>query len=730
MSGLRPLLFAVAWMVLGHGALAQSPPANPAFTYGLVPTVGQWNYWFMQKQDLLNFVPLSTGGGTLTGRLNTLPSSTLGSGLNIGQSVAPTSPVNGDVWMTVSGMFYRANGVTASVGNNVLTTPNTWLYQQTFSLAPTVSAFGTAGIVNNNSAGVLSTSTLSSLLDSNYGTAQGSVLYRGASGWSELIPGTSGFFLETQGASANPTWAAASGGSGCTTGGSAGNMLTASGSGGCVTVTPSTLVNGALSLGSSGTLGSVQMGNTTSGTVTVQPTTGALGTAIATLPANTGLLAELNLAQTWTGIQTFSSAPVVAAFGISGTVTNSSAGSLATSPLFDVVAAGADYTDATDSSGVFQAVLTSATAAGGQMHIPCGTYELSNASFISATIASGASLYINGDGRDCVRLESTNGVGFSLVLGSNESSVHISNLTLCTLQAGPNSNASIGFALEGPNYSASPAYNATNDMNNVSIQGCDRTAVTGSDYWGYAVYSNDISNFNIDALSVYSDVSNIHGIGILDFASQLTCTGGTPCIAGVMNISHSNFLQTNYGFELGVYAQGVTIGPGVNFTGGNEGIYSPAGTTGVSELQILFSQFNTVVGAQIDIEGAVPGLFAIGNDIAPIAGQTGIVDNGNQFVIIGNLINGGGSTASAIEIGNNLAVNDGYIGGNPISNLGTGIGVFAGNGSGIMIAPNNYVNVTTPVADANSGDIVAVSCPAGVTAANVRVVFGVFTRCS
>ena len=54
--------------------------------------------------------------------------------------------------------------------------------------------------------------TINALLDHVFGATQGSVIYRGASGWNELTPGTSGYFLETQGASANPQWAAA----GCT----------------------------------------------------------------------------------------------------------------------------------------------------------------------------------------------------------------------------------------------------------------------------------------------------------------------------------------------------------------------------------------------------------------------------------------------------------------------------------------------------------------------------------
>lgn len=60
---------------------------------------------------------------------------------------------------------------------------------------------------------------------------------------------------------------------------------------------------GALSLGASGTAGSVTYGNATSGTITVQPVTGALGTVTASLPANTGTIAETNLKQSWTAAQ-------------------------------------------------------------------------------------------------------------------------------------------------------------------------------------------------------------------------------------------------------------------------------------------------------------------------------------------------------------------------------------------------------------------------------------------
>lgn len=48
--------------------------------------------------------------------------------------------------------------------------------------------------------------TQAAALDS-IASTQGDILYRSATGWTALTPGTSGLFLKTNGASANPTWA-------------------------------------------------------------------------------------------------------------------------------------------------------------------------------------------------------------------------------------------------------------------------------------------------------------------------------------------------------------------------------------------------------------------------------------------------------------------------------------------------------------------------------------------
>jgi hypothetical protein len=47
---------------------------------------------------------------------------------------------------------------------------------------------------------------LSALLDSFFGNTQGDILYRDSSAWKVLAPGSSGQFLQSGGASANPSW--------------------------------------------------------------------------------------------------------------------------------------------------------------------------------------------------------------------------------------------------------------------------------------------------------------------------------------------------------------------------------------------------------------------------------------------------------------------------------------------------------------------------------------------
>lgn len=102
------------------------------------------------------------------------------------------------------------------------------------------------------------------------------------------------------------TWAAASGGTGCSVSGTQFQILAVNAAGtGCTPDAAGTINAGALALGSSGVPGSVAFGNSTSGTITLQPQTGALASVALTMPAYTDTLAVLAHSQVWLALQQY-----------------------------------------------------------------------------------------------------------------------------------------------------------------------------------------------------------------------------------------------------------------------------------------------------------------------------------------------------------------------------------------------------------------------------------------
>lgn len=96
-------------LVLPTLALAQS---SPGWTYGYIPTAGQWNAAFAAKQDVLGYTPVNRAGDTMSGPLITVGSTTGAAGFTISPGVAPSLPANGNIWITSLGMYYQANGST------------------------------------------------------------------------------------------------------------------------------------------------------------------------------------------------------------------------------------------------------------------------------------------------------------------------------------------------------------------------------------------------------------------------------------------------------------------------------------------------------------------------------------------------------------------------------------------------------------------------------------------
>lgn len=191
---------AIALVCTVSGAAAQSGCST--IINNAVLTAAQWNACFSAKQNTLGYTPINKAGDTMVGALGTAASTTLKSGLNVAPGVAPTSPVNGDFWLTSVGFFGRVNGVTVgpfvnassasfaatapiavtfsgsvvtyalnfnaslvNSGGNLginLSNANTWAAIQTFTLAPvftdqsgsrTALGLGTAAVINTGTSG-------------------------------------------------------------------------------------------------------------------------------------------------------------------------------------------------------------------------------------------------------------------------------------------------------------------------------------------------------------------------------------------------------------------------------------------------------------------------------------------------------------------------------------------------------------------------------------------------
>jgi hypothetical protein len=126
--------------------------------------------------------------------------------------------------------------------------------------------------------------TLSYMIDNaiNSASAQGTILYRGASSWSALAPGTSGQILQTQGASANPQWASISGAGTVTSVNASGGSTGLNFTGGPITSSGTLTMGGTLGTGYGGT----NLTSFTSGGAVYATSTSALTTGI--LPVASG----------------------------------------------------------------------------------------------------------------------------------------------------------------------------------------------------------------------------------------------------------------------------------------------------------------------------------------------------------------------------------------------------------------------------------------------------------
>lgn len=145
-----------------------------------------------------------TGAGTGATRTLTGPAAgvsvTNGSGVSGNPTIALSNDLAAVEGLSSTGIARRTGTDAWSVGALV---SNAELATSLDSTVKSNISGGTASPIDN---------TITAVMDKQLGSTQGSVAYRNASAWTSLAPSTSGYFLKTQGAAANPAWSPLPGG--------------------------------------------------------------------------------------------------------------------------------------------------------------------------------------------------------------------------------------------------------------------------------------------------------------------------------------------------------------------------------------------------------------------------------------------------------------------------------------------------------------------------------------
>jgi hypothetical protein len=186
---------ATARQMLQSGASAA--PAWSTATWPATTTLNQLLY--SSSANVVAGLATATNGTLITDGTTGIPSISSTLPTAVQGNITSLGTITAGVWngSAITGTNIAANTVAnsnlATAGNN------------------TVKSNISGGTSND------SDNTLTAIMDSVFGSTQGSIIYRGASAWSALGPGTNGQFLITQGAANNPVWGAGGAGTGTVT---------------------------------------------------------------------------------------------------------------------------------------------------------------------------------------------------------------------------------------------------------------------------------------------------------------------------------------------------------------------------------------------------------------------------------------------------------------------------------------------------------------------------------
>ena len=258
-------------------------------------------------------------------------------------SITAQSPLSGGTITTTGSIGLNTNSITndylGAMAANTIKGNNSGSTAQPVDLTVTqtnamlgignIAAFNILGNETSSTVANPRSFTLSAYIDSAISSTQGAILYRNATGWTALGPGSSGSVLSTNGASANPAWIPVAG-TGTVTSIATGTGLTGGPITGSGTISIANTTVTANAYGSASAVGTFTVN--AQGQLTLAGTTSI---AIATSQITSGILPIANggtgLSALGTGVQT----------ALGQTVTGSGSIVLATSPTLVTPTLGA-----------------------------------------------------------------------------------------------------------------------------------------------------------------------------------------------------------------------------------------------------------------------------------------------------------------------------------------------------------------------------------------------------
>ena len=170
-----PLVGNPSAFLVGADITGKANLASPALTGNVTITSSTGAALFITQTGTGNILTLHDQASDTTfvaidanGKVSTIPSeATNGAGFNIAHGVAPTTPVNGDIWTTTSGLFARINAGTqqfAPLGSNNIFSNSSSTYGSstatgTINVASGAAISGSTKTVNVGTSGVSGSTT-------------------------------------------------------------------------------------------------------------------------------------------------------------------------------------------------------------------------------------------------------------------------------------------------------------------------------------------------------------------------------------------------------------------------------------------------------------------------------------------------------------------------------------------------------------------------------------------